>query len=406
MMVSAQQNKVVSAFNYLRYYEQDHKMDDLMKAKQAIDEATANEDTKDKPKTWYYRAKVYHNLFNQKRTDEAAKITEPDPDKKTMASFKAVSTEYLDEAYNAYKKAMELDVKKNYTDDIVKALKDCNVYYGYKAYAMLADKNYSEALKYYEQAVEIKSKMFNQVDTASINNMAICADRMKDYPKAVELYNKLIGYKYDPVRSYLSIIRIYKAQNDLTNARAYLDKARAAYPQDMDIIIEDINFYLNQDKSQDAINLVKMAIEKDPKNPQFYVVLGQTYYKMAFPKDKDGKDLPKPKDYSDLIKNSETAFNKALEVKPDYQIALYNIGALYRNIGADMYNESQNIKDMNKSKQMEDAALAYYKKAIPFLEKSLEMDKTDRDTMKILKELYAKTGDNDKYNKMKEMLKN
>ena len=52
----AQNSKVVSAYNYLKY-------DELDNAKEAIDAASTNASTVNKAKTWYYKGKVYQRLF-------------------------------------------------------------------------------------------------------------------------------------------------------------------------------------------------------------------------------------------------------------------------------------------------------------------------------------------------------
>ena len=52
----AQNNKVVSAFNYMKYD------DELNKAKEAIDAAILHEQTSAKAKTWLYRGHVYSKI--------------------------------------------------------------------------------------------------------------------------------------------------------------------------------------------------------------------------------------------------------------------------------------------------------------------------------------------------------
>ena len=55
-LIFAQNSKVVSAYNYLKY-------DELGNAKAAIDLASENASTASKAKTWYYKGKVYQRIF-------------------------------------------------------------------------------------------------------------------------------------------------------------------------------------------------------------------------------------------------------------------------------------------------------------------------------------------------------
>ena len=57
----AQNNKVVSAYNYMKYD------DELDKAKEAIDLAIKHEQTKGKAKTWMYRGHVYSKLADSEQ---------------------------------------------------------------------------------------------------------------------------------------------------------------------------------------------------------------------------------------------------------------------------------------------------------------------------------------------------
>jgi hypothetical protein len=62
----AQQKNVVSAINYLGYYNKDKDANDLIEAKKYIDLATADAETGAKAKTWANRAEIYMNLHNSK----------------------------------------------------------------------------------------------------------------------------------------------------------------------------------------------------------------------------------------------------------------------------------------------------------------------------------------------------
>ena len=81
---------------------------------------------------------------------------------------------------------------------------------------------------------------------------------------------------------------------------------------------------------------------------------------------------------------------------------------MYSNIGVGYNNESNDLppKESAKAKDLEAKAMDEFNKAIPALEKAHELDKTDKSVSKILLQLYVKTGQNDKYSKLKDEIAN
>jgi len=403
----AQNQNLNSAESYLADY-QNYKggMASLGKAKEKIDLAAANENTAGKPKTWFYKGKIYLALFNEKLQDEMTKSTETENTKKLLAAYNVIPADYLDEALKAFQKEIELDDKKTYTVEANEYIKTITSNYSDKAYACLINNNYSEALALYDKSYELKLKM-NITDTAEINNMAFAASKLKDYKKAEVYYGKLIEMKDEPERCYLAIIQMYSEAGDTASVRTAIMKAVAAMPESYQLLIEQINLLLRDGKPEAAINGINQALIKKPENPELHLVLGQTYNKLAFPRDANNKDLKRPANFSELIKKAEEEFNKTVQIKPDYLVGLYSAGVFYNNVGADILKQSENIKDPKKVKAEEDKADELFKKAIPLLEKAHELDPEDKDTMRTLRQLYVRTGqgETDKYKKLNEELK-
>ena len=331
-----------------------------------------------------------------------AKSQEADINKKIIAAYQTISMTEVDEALKAFRKEIELDEKKIYSADALARIRLISSDYSDKAYSVLMNKNYSDALGYYEISTELKQKTFNIVDTAAINNMAISASKIKDYKKAEQYYNKLIEIKYKPEKCYMAMIQMYNDANDTAASRNMIMKAVAAMPDSYALLIEKINLYLRAGKSDAAIESIKLALSKNDNNHELHLVLGQTYNKMAYPKDASGKDLPKPSNYSELINKAEDEFNKTVQLKGDYFVGLYSLGVFYNNLGADVIKHSENMKDPKKIKAEESKADAMFAKAIPVLEKAHQIDAKDMDTMRTLRQLYARTGqgESEKYKKL------
>jgi hypothetical protein len=401
--MQAQNNNVVSASNYLDGYLKDKDMESLKKAKARIDTAANHPDTKEKAKTWYLRGKIYQAYFERNLSDSLARINDADPNKKNIIGFQRVGVNELETAVISYKKELELDSKQSYTDEVKKLLRTCLDNYASKVYSLYVGKKYEEAVTYGEKSFELGQKYGGRTDTTSLNIAAYCAEKSAQYDKSITLYEELIKLNYKPLVAYSALIELSKLKKDDAGLKNYVSRARAAYPNEYSFILEELNIAIKENKIDEAIKNLNVAIEKDPKNAELHLVLGQTYQKMALP-----PGGAKPANSAELLKKAEDQFKLATDLKPDYPEAFYNYGVFYSNWGADILNASQKLTKMPEIQAEEKKANDLFLKAIPLLEKSLELDKTDKDTMKALKQLYAKTGqaDTDKYKKLNDMLKN
>ena len=365
--VNAQNSNVAKAYNYLK-----PRYNELGKAKEAIDAAAKHERTKEKAKTWYYRGKVYHAIFQSKDS-----------------VFHNLCENPLEIAKDSYLKAMELDTRREkYKKDIINRLQIAGMQFLNKGTEEFnsKDKKYEKAFHSFENSVKINELPFiNQVDTMAIFYTAVAADRAKFYDTAIKYYKKSIEYKYKGSVVYLYIENIYKEKKDTVDALNILKEGIAAYPGDnSSLMVELINFYLASDQSHEALKYLDKAIEKDTANYSFYFAEGTLYDKLE--------------DFDNAVKT----YSKSIEIKPDYFNAQYNLGALYFNKAVklvDIANEENNNKKYEIKKA---AADEVFKQAIPFLEKAHQIDSKDMSTMESLKTLYYRMKQMDKFNAIKE----
>jgi tetratricopeptide (TPR) repeat protein len=167
-------------------------------------------------------------------------------------------------------------------------------------------------------------------------------------------------------------------------------------------------------KNEEATLALDAATKRDPNNENLYLALGSTYDNLANPRDENRKELPKPKNYNDYISKAEDSYKKGLTINPNNYELNYNLGALYFNQAAEMANQANNIKsnvEYDKAKQKYDQK---FKDAEPYLSKALDNNpkKSEDDlntydaTLNSLKQLYVRTGETEKYNKIKALIDN
>lgn len=366
----AQQSKVVSAYNYLNYYLQDKDVEQLKKAQENIDLAIENAKTSSKPKTWYYRGNVYWAMNDSK--DEA---------------FTAGGANPLLTAVESYKKVYELEADYEYADESYqKAL------IGYKNLGIMAfnENNFANAQKYFEGAYAM-GQMKGILDTAALENSSIAAIRGENYEKAEEYLTQLIGFKIDDDgMRYIQLITMQKAKGDTAAAMQTLKEGRAEFPNDQKLLTEELNYYLMGGKSAEAEKLLVQAIEKDPTNHLLHYAAGTIY-----------EDL-------DKREPAIQSYKKAIEIKPDFWEAYFNLGALYNNEAKRLQDIANNEKDMKKYEAGNKLAEAEFDKALPNLEKALELAPQDspdvQALLRTLKQIYSRLNMTEKYEKVNKMM--
>ena len=113
-----------------------------------------------------------------------------------------------------------------------------------------------------------------------------------------------------------------------------------------------------------------------------------------------------------MTEDAISAYEQAIAVKADYFDANYNLGALYFNKAVNGINESNEMwkPRMSKSeasaqKKLEDDSKAMFFIAKPYLEAALASNNQDVETIRSLKDIYARTGEDDKFIDMSNLLK-
>lgn len=403
LTANAQSAKVVSARNYLGEFEKSNDSDYLNKAKEAIDLASENPDTKDQSKTLVYRGQIYLAIFENGLRKETEKLTAtmPDPKKREAAVYQNTSSEALGSSLEAFKKAKTLDAKGNWSTEIGNGIAKIAVYYNNKAAYDYNGKKFAESMDSFEKAYE----MGGSKDTNLLYNIALTADRSGNLEKAKLYYGKMMETKQGLGSTYTSLMNVYLMAKDTAGGMEVLKKGRVAFPNDINLLISETNYYLKTNKSKEALENLNLAIQAKPADANLYLVRGNIHDNLANPKDDAGKDLEKPKDYEEKLKQAEADYKKAVELKADYFDALYNLGVLYNNHGVAITKLADKITDNSKYNAENERATAEFTRAMPILEKALSVNPKDRGTMIALKQIYARTQQLDKLKEINEKLK-
>ena len=349
LMVSAQTSAVTNAILNQRSGLLD-------KARVDIDKAIVNEKTSGKAKTWFTRGQIYEGMLES-----------------PIYTKQLQPGEGLQKAYESYSKTIELDTKDGeFGKQVVPRM---DALYG-RAFNDAVNsynaKEYDKAIGSYKLASQIKPQ-----DTTAVLYSAYAYEAKQDYVGAKANYNQLLGMNYKSAALYNRLLQIARQQNDNAEAAKVLQQALVAYPGNKNFMLEDLNASLSGGKGEDAIAKINKTIVADPTNSNLYAVRGSLY---------------------DQQKKNDLAladYRKAIELDPKNFDAQYNLGVYNYNKAAEAYTKASkmDLKSYQISgRGLEASGKKYFEAAIPFFEKALEQQPSDRNTLTSLKKIYFRLG--------------
>lgn len=348
----AQMGKVTSAMSFM-----DQQPPLLDKAKEALDEALVNEKSKENAKTYFAKGRLCQEVF---RTDNPA--------------YKKLIANPLEEAYAAYEKARSLDPKGG----MDKQMKLGQTYltlgndFISQGVQMFEEQNFEAALTSFEFNIKVAtSDLYVGVPDSGIYfNAGLAAYNGKLYERAIPHFEKCTEMKYEGTMPFFLMYNCYMSLKDMDNAEKTLKRVFEIYPDNQDVILQLVDFYMNNDKLEQAFSYINLAKEKDPNNFSLFWAEGVLYMKQ----DK----------YDEAI----ASLTKSIELKGDQYDTQFNLGVCYYNKAVEMFQKANEIMDAAKYNAAVAEANDVFMKAIPYFEMAATLKPDDADALRNLKELY------------------
>ena len=351
----AQKNKRTSAYMYKKNMQYD-------KAKEAIDEAIVHEKTINDAKTWMYRGEIYYNI-----------AVSEDP------TVTALAEDAAEVAYESLLKAKQLDVKNEFEGELTLYLINLTNLYYKKAADGFQNSDYDAAIDGFEKAFTI-AEADGRFDTIAAFNIGM-AGVLADKPEvAAEYLQKCVDVNFDDPRVYMFYNRSAKQLGDTVRALEIISLGREQYPEDLSLLLEEAQIYLEKNETEKLLTSLQKAVIADPENANLYFLIGKSQ-----------------DDLGDKVAAEEN-YKKAAEFNPEFFEAYYNIGAIYVNTASEFQAEANDLplNEVKKYNELTELANRELEKAVPYLEKALEINPEDVPTLTALKEAYARLKMNDK----------
>ena len=371
----------------------------LLKAKKAIDESFAKQTEspvlklKDETKMYYYRGMIYLDYIMMASMDEGI-----------MKELEAMEEEQLELAsFGSLKKCIELDTKNQWKSDVNRRIESLRAMMFNAGAEMFNQKNYEAAYDAFDGSVKMYD-VLSKPDTLAMINAALAAENLNRFDEAFNYYKMCADNNYGKgAEMYQSMIRVLNSpkneNKDDQKILSVIEEGKNKFPNDFVLNVEEFNFWYNKGDNEKAQQALQNAIEADPTNKILHFNIGVTYDNLA-KTEHEAKNHEKAFEY---IEKAVTGYKSAIELDDKYVDAYYNLGALY-------VNESQEIQsiandyDGEKYEQEMKRGQETMQKGVPYLEKVLTFTPNDKNTLSVLKIIYANMDDMENYKRIKALL--
>ena len=336
---------------------------ELGKAKASIDLAAENEETKNEARTWHYYGIVYYKI-----------AAYPD--------FNDLDPEALDKSLNAFIKIIELDPAyandRQNMFDIYQHIQSITSNYFNKGAVAYENGEYKDAIDCYMSAYKSNLVIGQKDNEALLIAAQIALYNAKEYESAIAICNQLLAEQYESPKVYQYLAVANSQLGNDEDMLKYINEGRAKFPEDDNLVNEQINAYLKLKREAEIIDQIKEMANKNSNNSIYCLIIGTIY-----------------SNQESEIYNVDSAlvyYNRAIEINPSDENAYINVGSMYIDKSAALINKANELP-LDKFKEY-DALIAEAKvfdeKALPYVEKAYELVPTDDAIKQALRTLYVR----------------
>ena len=318
----------------------------------------------DQATAWLYRATIYQNVLQS--NDEA---------------LKAKASNALEIVYESLMKCMENKdfMNENRSEIITRVNAVMNAYYNAGAAAFDAS-NFEAAVPQLKKAYDIASSLGSPDANEMLKYAAFASMKAKDYDKAIEYYRLLQSTGYEGEDLYYNLASAYLGKEDKEAAANVISAGIAKYPGSEALIRENVNLKLSEGKGTEAIADLEQLLETRPDDVTLMFALGTIY----------GDDT---KDMFDGDK-AINYYTRAINAKPDYYDAIYNLGALYINMSNKIKEQADAITGFSKAEQKQYEELSnqandLIRTGLPYVKQAYEAQPSP-EIKSVLKSMYVR----------------
>lgn len=354
-----QKSKLISLYHLI----ETEKFED---AKIVCEDMVEGEESSQWASTWYAKGYLCQTAYKKGMKNNDQKLYELYPDQLYLA-------------WDSYEKARKKDpgqrMENQLTPKYVMLVND------FRKMGMenLKEKKFSEALRAFEQAMQIERIPFLDLmqDTSLVYNAGLAAYEDKNWQKAKKHLNVLHQYRFSENATHL-LFRTYLIERDTANAENVLFEGIRFYDDHENLVILLAELLAGQSRTEEAIAVIDKGIEENPVNASFYYNKGLAYQMNC------------------SYKNAVEAYTYALRFDPGNLMARANIATCYYNIGVKYEENTRSLTSKQEVKKQREKSEAAFKLSLQWLDETIARDPDDIWVIERLSKLYNEMGKPDK----------
>ena len=336
---------------------------ELQKAKTSIDLAAEHEETKNEARTWHYYGIVYYKIA-------------------AYPEFHDLDPEALDKSFAAFAKIPALDPEyandRQNMFDIYQHIQSITSNYFNRGAVAYENGEYAEAIKCYLAAYNSMLVIGQQDNEALLIAAQIALYNAKEYEKTVEICNQLLAAQHESPKVYQYLAVAYSQMGNDEEMLKYINEGRAKFPEDDNLVNEQINAYLKLKREAEIIDQIKEMANKNSENSVYCLIIGTIYSNQE----------------SELynVDSALVYYNRAIEINPTDENAYINVGSMYIDKSAALINKANELP-LDKFKEYDELiaeARVFDEKALPYVEKAYELVPGDDAIKQALRTLYVR----------------
>lgn len=348
--------------NYQKYL----KAGDYINAKKEIDAAAADPLNSKVPKVWLYRGEINSLLYSSKPAENPGSI---------------------EIAYMSIMKASSLDIKKEHSKDIAAQIKLLSQLYFNKGATEFNNQKYNVALLTFERSADVGNLLNPSVANPETYYYAgISAALSNNIEKEKKYLQQLAAQNYPKVEVYNYLAEAYKTEKNNSAAIEAYKKGINLFPNNSYLLIVNVvKLFLNLGLTTEALDYLNKGTKLNPTQAELFNLQGSLFTQLK--QDNDAMQ----------------SYIKAVELNPNHPDAVYNLGILYYNSSINHLKTADSYLNINQEKYSSEKEifLSEIKKAAPLLEKALEQDGSNKNTMICLLDIYKRLQRKEQYDKLK-----
>jgi tetratricopeptide (TPR) repeat protein len=344
----------------------------------------------EKGKNLVFAAKSYQDLLAIEKTLGKKKYSSDAETSLVTVRNELVNAAIEDNAAKKYKEGTEklYEAYKLNTKD--------TVYLYYAANGAVNAKEYDKALSLYDELKKLnysgKGMAYYAKNVLTEEEDFFNSKQERDNSVKMKLHanprdEKLPSKRGEILRNY-ALILVEKGESD--KARTAIQEARKSNPEDHSLAITEANLYLEAQDFDSYKKIVNEILTRNPNDVDLYYNLGVISSK------------------ANNAADAEKYYLKAIEIDPKYKNAYLNLAIMVLDADTKLVDESNKLgnsaKDNKRYEEIKVEREKVFKKALPYLEKVVELDPKNKDAKQTLMNVYSALDMTEKYKAIKSSL--